>query len=436
MDGSINYPEYMLTKGHCQSCMKIQRIKKRTLTTAQFISKAIECHGQKYDYSRTVYRSAKEKITIGCKKCGKWYGSQTPSNHTHKINPRGCPDCNRKHKSDRDYSYLEGPRISQNDFIIKCRSKWGNRIDYSETIFKGTQKLIDVRCISCDHKYPILANNHARGNYGCDKCRYERTGDSSRKTTVDYILEAKSIHGLDFDYSETEYSGRYKPIIVTCNICNTTFNPLALVHLRGEGSCPGCRYVKAAESRKIPMNEIIEMCIEIHHGRYEYPWIVENYKGMNYIMPIICKEHGEFHQTPSKHYYREQGCSKCTKKTQTKLYDIIKQIFPKSQVIFDYKHPKLRFKESNYPMEIDIWIPEKKLGIEYQGEQHFMEHWSYKYSARKPQLQNIQSRDEEKRMACKEHNILLIEIDYTWDRTIESVKKILEQEFADLSAPL
>ena len=184
------------------------------------------------------------------------------------------------------------------------------------------------------------------------------------------------------------------------------------------------------------MNEIIEMCIEIHHGRYEYPWIVENYKGMNYIMPIICKEHGEFHQTPSKHYYREQGCSKCTKKTQTKLYDIIKQIFPKSQVIFDYKHPKLRFKESNYPMEIDIWIPEKKLGIEYQGEQHFMEHWSYKYSARKPQLQNIQSRDEEKRMACKEHNILLIEIDYTWDRTIESVKKILEQEFADLSAPL
>jgi protein-arginine kinase activator protein McsA len=415
-------------RGNCQSCMKIQSSLKRTFTTAQFIVNAKKSHGEKYDYSRTIYKKAKEKLIIGCRNCSKWF-SQTADTHTSKSRkPSGCPDCNRKHKLDRDYSYLEGPRISQNDFIIKCKSKWGNRIDYSETIFKGTQKMMTVRCIPCDNIYPILANNHVRGNYGCQICRYERTGDSSRKSTIDYIIEARSKHGLDFDYSEVEYTGKEEPIIVTCNTCNTTFNPQANVHLSGKGSCPGCRYVKSAESTMIPMDKVIEMCNEVHQGKYEYPWNVENYKGMKGNMPIICKKHGTFSQTPSHHYHRAQGCSKCLKKTQTKLFYFIKEIFSDSEVIYDYKHPDLRFKKSNRPMEIDIWISEKKLAIEYQGEQHFMEHWSTKYSNRGPQLKNNQGRDEEKRIACKANGIRLIEIDYTWDQEKDSVEKLLEQK--------
>ena len=413
-------------RGNCQSCMKIQSSLKRTLTTAQFIVNARKSHGEKYDYSRSIYKKARKKVMIGCRNCSKWF-PQTPSNHTHKIKPRGCPNCADSHINRSKESYLLKPLISQNDFILRCKSLWGNKIDYSETIFKGTQKMITVRCISCDNQYPILANNHVRGNYGCQVCRYQRAGDSARKTTVEYILEAKQIHGTDFDYSETEYTGRYEPVIITCNTCDTTFNPLAKVHLTGEGSCPGCRYVKTAESRKIPMHKVIEMCNEVHQGRYEYPWDVENYKGMNYTMPIFCKEHGEFPQTPSRHLYREQGCSKCVKKTQTKLFYFIKEIFSDSEVKFDHKHYELRFEESGYPMEIDIWVPDKKLGIEYQGEQHFMEHWSTKYTNGEPQLNNIQGRDEEKRIACKANGIRLIEIDYTWDRTKDSVKKILEK---------
>ena len=42
-------------------------------------------------------------------------------------------------------------------------------------------------------------------------------------------------------------------------------------------------------------------------------------------------------------------------------------------------------------------------------------------------LSAIQERDEEKRVACNNLGITLVEIDYTWDREIESVKLKLSE---------
>jgi hypothetical protein len=76
-------------------------------------------------------------------------------------------------------------------------------------------------------------------------------------------------------------------------------------------------------------------------------------------------------------------------------------------------------------MELDIWVPDKKLAIEYQGEQHFMQHWSSEYSDRTESLDKIQQRDQEKRNACKTLGIKLIEIDYTWNREKKDIQEIL-----------
>jgi hypothetical protein len=50
--------------------------------------RAISVHGDKYDYSRSNYISAKEKILIKCKIHGDFW--QAPNNH---INGAGCPSC-------------------------------------------------------------------------------------------------------------------------------------------------------------------------------------------------------------------------------------------------------------------------------------------------------------------------------------------------------
>ena len=61
---------------------------KRTLE--QFIEKAKQIHGDKYDYSLVEYDNCKKKIKILCKKCGNIF-EQTPDKH---INAKeGCKYC-------------------------------------------------------------------------------------------------------------------------------------------------------------------------------------------------------------------------------------------------------------------------------------------------------------------------------------------------------
>ena len=60
----------------------------RQLTVEQFIDRAIAKHGDKYDYRATVYRSAAEKLEIGCPVHGSFW--QKADNH---LLGKGCPIC-------------------------------------------------------------------------------------------------------------------------------------------------------------------------------------------------------------------------------------------------------------------------------------------------------------------------------------------------------
>lgn len=53
-----------------------------------FQEKAQKIHGDKYDYNKSVYRKAKEKVEIDCTSHGSFW--MTPNNH---LNGHGCPKC-------------------------------------------------------------------------------------------------------------------------------------------------------------------------------------------------------------------------------------------------------------------------------------------------------------------------------------------------------
>ena len=60
----------------------------KKLTTEEFIRKAIEVHGDKYDYSKVEYKNNSTKVTIICPEHGEF--EQVPSNH---LYGHGCPVC-------------------------------------------------------------------------------------------------------------------------------------------------------------------------------------------------------------------------------------------------------------------------------------------------------------------------------------------------------
>lgn len=65
------------------------------ITTEEFIKRAKQVHGNKYDYSEVEYKNRRTKVKIICHKCyknGDEHGAfyQNPDLH---INGRGCPHC-------------------------------------------------------------------------------------------------------------------------------------------------------------------------------------------------------------------------------------------------------------------------------------------------------------------------------------------------------
>lgn len=85
--------------------------------------------------------------------------------------------------------------------------------------------------------------------------------------------------------------------------------------------------------------------------------------------------------------------------------------FPKARPDF------LKNKVTQANLELDCYNDELRLAAEYNGRQHY-EFVPY-FHASKESFQNQKYRDEQKRAACAEHGITLLEVPYTEDARLE-----------------
>ena len=60
----------------------------KKLTTEEFIERAIQIHGDKYDYSKTNYINSSQKVDILCKECNKYFTIEANSH----LQGHGCPN--------------------------------------------------------------------------------------------------------------------------------------------------------------------------------------------------------------------------------------------------------------------------------------------------------------------------------------------------------
>lgn len=61
------------------------------MTQEEFIRRAIEAHGNKYDYSKVIYINSYTPVEIICPLHGPFW--QNPSSHISRRHPNGCPVC-------------------------------------------------------------------------------------------------------------------------------------------------------------------------------------------------------------------------------------------------------------------------------------------------------------------------------------------------------
>lgn len=334
----------------CKNCAIEKQSDSRRSTKDEFISKAKEIHGDKYDYSKVEYVNSITPVTLICRVCGNEF-KQRPSNHINMRN--GCPFCSGTLKKTTE------------QFIEEARKIHGNKYDYSKVEYTGNKN--DV-CIICHEKdengvehgeFIQQALTHLQG-HGCSKCsnRYKRN-------TEEFIQKANTIHHNLYDYSKVNYNGSHNKVTIICHkkdkngVEHGEFEQVAKNHLNGE-KCPKCKIEKLACINNSTTDEFIRKSIEIHGVKYDYSKTVY----INNKMPVIitCKKHGDFPQLPHDHL-QGHGCPKCGNISSEGETEIVKYI---SSFVGE-NNVQVRNRVLIKPYEIDIYVPSMKLGIEYNG---------------------------------------------------------------------
>jgi len=219
-------PETHLAGHGCPKCGINVVSTSNRLTHSQFVSKAGEVHGDRYEYP-DEYISAHTKMQILCKKHGPFY--QTPNNH---VNCKhGCPKCGLE-------DVKKQLTLTHSQFVSKARDVHGDRYEYPEE-YVNNQIPITIIC-KIHGLFKQIPNNHTCGKQGCPKCGLENAVKLGTMTNDDFLKRARIVHGDRYEYPD-EYTGINNKIQIICKI-HGLFVQTPNHHLNGRNGCPKCSH--------------------------------------------------------------------------------------------------------------------------------------------------------------------------------------------------
>lgn len=321
----------------------------RKLTTEEFIKKCINIYGDYFDFSEFEYKGNHINTEFICKKHGKF--TKTPANFL----IQGCSKCNiEKIKWDEEKFITESLKIH--------RDLKGNPYNYEYVDFKGlnTHK-VKIWCDYHKEFFLKIPCKHIYGGQGCPKCGHNIPNKE------DFIKISELIHGVGrYDCTKVEIKNNTTPVEIICNEVNPYTNEkhgsffiTPNYHIKRKLGCPKC-----SKNKKLTTEEFIEISRLSHTPEQNENLSYDKSNYVNNRTPIIitCNIHGDFEQTPEKHM-SGQGCPKCSStisKLEVELHNFINSI---------YKEEIIKNNRNILPdnKEIDVYIPNLKIGFEFNG---------------------------------------------------------------------
>lgn len=358
-------------------------------------------------------------------------------------------------------------KLSTEQFIEEAKIIHDSKYDYSLTEYINTKTKVKIIC-PVHGLFEQIPNDHLSGK-GCRLCGYISRANKRRKSTKQFIEEAKQVHCDKYDYSLVEYNGNKTKVKIICPI-HGVFEQKPNDHLSGKGCrlCSGnvkrtlerflnlakqvhgdkydyslVEYINDCTKVKIickkhgifeqtpnahlsgkgckfcsgntlkSTKQFIEEAKQVHGNRYDYS--LAKYNGSKKPIKIICKEHGIFEQLPDKHLNYRQGCPDCS---SSKGEERISVFLTNNNVRFEKYKTFSNLKDKNN-LNYDFYLNDKNLLIEYNGEQHY-------YNSFHKELHDFHKQfhhDWLKRKYANDNNINLLVIPY-WD--FDNIELILQ----------
>lgn len=150
--------------------------KAKRLTTEEFIEKSKQIYGDRFDYSKSEYLTARDKLVIICPLHGEF--KILPQHHLRgNIKSGGCRKCGLSIINDNN-------RFTQENFIDKVKNIKG--VTFDKTIYKNRRSGIIVTC-KIHGDYNTTAEITLKG-HGCPKCKF-----SFGENLVEVILKNNNL---------------------------------------------------------------------------------------------------------------------------------------------------------------------------------------------------------------------------------------------------
>jgi protein-arginine kinase activator protein McsA len=175
----------------------------------------------------------------------------------------------------------------------------GQKYDYSLSDYHGSALKVKIICPK-HGVFEQTPNSHTRGA-GCPQC-----SKTARKTTEQFIYDARLVHGEKYDYSLVDYKNTDSKVKIICPK-HGVFEQAATGHLQGNG-CPKCAQTFKRRKVKFDIRLFVDRARLVHGEKYDYSLV--DYKNTDSKVKIICPKHGVFEQV-TKDHLKGHGCNKC-----------------------------------------------------------------------------------------------------------------------------
>lgn len=284
----------------CPKCSKCHKY-----TNEEWIEEASKRHNGKYDYSKTNYVKARDKVIVICHEkdeFGEEHGEFEirAGNHIAGI---GCPKCAKKYRPTTD------------EWIKKARKVHGDKYLYKKVHYNGSSKKVLITC-PIHGDFLQEAASHLNG-VGCPKCK-----GGVELSTEEYIDKLRQVHGNKYDYSKVNYVNAKTKINIICSR-HGVFSQLPYQHLKGQG-CPKCKSSK--------LENLLISLFDKKGLRYTYQYKIKNDKTLycdfllnDYDTVIECQ--GEQHFIPTS-FDKNKNINRCKESYEKILeYDNLKYTY-------------------------------------------------------------------------------------------------------------
>jgi hypothetical protein len=347
-----------------------------------------QIHGDRYDYTDTIYVNSKTKLRIKCRIHGIF--EQLYSNHK---KGHGCKECMKVQISIKN-------GMTHGEFINRSKEVHGDRYDYSKVQYTNQNEKVTFIC-KVHGEYLQRPSQHLRGD-NCRKCTDIEWGNKARMTNDEFIRRSNIIFDNKYDYSKVEYKGMESKVIIGCPI-HGEYMKTPHTHLLDKQGCIKCSNDKMREhfSHK---DIFVDKARKIHGDRYEYDK-VEYINNQTYVV-ITCPTHGDFKVIPNNHTSKKSGCPICS---FSKNEDLISKILIDKEIDYIPQKSFNDCKGIRQKLKFDFFLPKHNTLIEYDGIQHYEEVVYFG----KESFERIQRNDKIKNEYCKSKGYNLIRIPYT-----------------------